>query len=224
MDDNGSAGVFGDVLRGVADGAAEAIPGASAAVRNYKQINKQIKKIGENIAGYNLNKARKAEAERMAEAAEERREEAAQAEDDRRQKAMIRKGHADRIRQEKAERARASELMGVDVTNQEHYHLDTESGISSSPETDTSPAPHDVFFSSQMKSNFTSPTVKTAVRKTGKGVSPTRVKFVMPKAPEAPAAATSTARPSAPAKGGTSVPKAGFTIRRPGFARGRKGR
>ena len=217
MDDNGSVGVFGDVLRGVADGAAEAIPGASAAVRSYKQI----KNIGENIAGYNLNKARKAEAERMAAAAEERREEAAQAEDDRRQKAMIRKGHADRIRQEKAERARASELMGVDVTNPEHYHLDTDSGISSSPETDTSPAPHDVFSSPQAKSNVASPAVKTTVRKTGRGVSPTKVKFVMPKAP---AATTPTARPSAPAKGGTSVPKAGFTIRRPGFARGRKGR
>lgn len=220
MDDNGSAGVFGDVLRGVADGAAEAIPGASAAVRSYKQI----KKIGENIAGYNLNKARKAEAERMAAAAEERREEAAQAEDGRRQKAMIRKGHADRIRQEKAERARASELMGVDVTNPEHYHLDTDSGISSSPETNTSPAPHDVFSGSQTRSKVASPTVKTTVRKAGRGVSPTRVKFVMPKAPEAPAASTPTARPSAPAKGGTSVPKAGFTIRRPGFARGRKGR
>lgn len=217
MDDNGSAGVFGNVLRGVADGAAEAIPGASAAVRNYKQI----KKIGENIAGYNLNKARKAEAERMADAARERREEAAQAEDDRRQKAMIRKGHTDRIRQEKAERARASELMGVDVTNPEHYRLDTDSGISSSPETGTSPAPHDVFSSSQTKSNASSPTMKITFRKTGKGVSPTKVKFVMPKAP---AAATPTARPSAPAKGGTSVPKAGFTIRRPGFARGRKGR
>jgi hypothetical protein len=208
-----------DVLKGVAVGAAEAIPGASSAIRDYKQI----KQISDNIAGYNMNKARKAEAEKMAAAAKAKKEEAYQAENDRRQKAMIIKGHDDRIRQEKAERAKASELMGVDVTNPSHYQLEMPLGVSSSPETETREIvepPEAVLPSSHVASYDTSPTVKTIVKRKGKGMSaPRKVKFVMPKAPTA---TTPIARAGVPAKGGTVVPKAGFSANKSGFSSGKK--
>lgn len=212
MENDGTTNSLGEVLKGIRDGLGEAIPGVSSAVRDYKQI----KQIAGNVNKFNENKAKKAASIAKADATAKKREEAAQARND----AMIKKGRIARIRQEKAERAKASELMGVDVTNPSHYQLEMPSGIQTDADTGIQAAVPQTVPQAQDQ-QVTSPTVKMSFKTRGKGNLPTtgRVKFAVPKAPASPAPTTPVARPSVPTRNGVNAPKAGVQIKRPGFAR-----